>query len=60
MNLNLEELELGMALAPRVKQKHMKSGSEWQAINGEWTFDVPQYCDPVYQYVPSACVMVGC
>ncbi|RJE23769.1 hypothetical protein PHISCL_03909 [Aspergillus sclerotialis] len=48
VNLNLEELELGMALAPRVKQKYMKSGSEWQAISGDWTFEVPQYCDPVY------------
>ena len=48
MNLSLEELELGMALAPRIKQKYTKSGSGWHPISSEWTFEVPQYCDPVY------------
>lgn len=49
LNLNLEELELGMALAPRIRASSAGNWTEWPLIRGEWKFEVSVCSDPVYQ-----------
>ncbi|KAL3470786.1 hypothetical protein BJX99DRAFT_250918 [Aspergillus californicus] len=43
LNTNLEELELGMALPPRLRR-----GYTWPFIKGGWTLDKSTYGEPVY------------
>lgn len=48
LNLNLEELELGMALAPRIRASVAENRTDWPLIRGGWDFEVSVYSDPVY------------
>ncbi|KAL4945285.1 hypothetical protein BDV06DRAFT_209535 [Aspergillus oleicola] len=44
LNPNLEELELGMALPPRLRRAYKK----WPYIKGGWRLDKASYGEPVY------------
>lgn len=48
LNLDLEELELGMELAPRIRAGFAENAAEWPFIRGEWSFEVSVCSDPVY------------
>lgn len=48
LNTELEELELGMALAPRIRRNYQ---GKWPFIKGGWTMSGDSYGEPVYQYV---------
>ncbi|RHZ53728.1 uncharacterized protein CDV56_104570 [Aspergillus thermomutatus] len=45
LNTELEELELGMALEPRIRRR---SSKRWPYIKGGWTLDTSHYSEPVY------------
>ncbi|EAW10977.1 uncharacterized protein ACLA_066130 [Aspergillus clavatus NRRL 1] len=46
LNPELEELELGMALEPRLRRR--EDGQRWPYIRGGWTLDAAHYGEPVY------------
>lgn len=48
LNVDLEELELGMALKPRIRRPYVE---QWPYIKGGWTLNGATYGEPVYQYV---------
>ncbi|KAF7125306.1 hypothetical protein CNMCM5793_001484 [Aspergillus hiratsukae] len=45
LNTDLEELELGMALEPRIRRR---AGQKWPYIKGGWTLDAAHHSEPVY------------
>lgn len=45
LNIDLEELELGMALHPRIRKN--KTG-DWPFIKGGWKLNKVHYAEPVY------------
>ncbi|RAL04277.1 uncharacterized protein BO80DRAFT_231727 [Aspergillus ibericus CBS 121593] len=45
LNHNLDELELGMALPPRIRKSRT---GDWPYIKGGWKLDPAHYAEPVY------------